>query len=73
MWTSSGATPFLKLMVALRENDSKVASSSKGNGGTTMRTPIWNPLFTRSFVSAPAARSVEELPDGRDHALLLDA
>ena len=31
---------FLKTMALFLEKDSKVASSSKGNGGTTMRMPI---------------------------------
>ena len=38
-----------------------------------MRTPIWNPLRSLHLGSWPLASSQKKLPDGSDHAFLLDA
>ena len=63
MWTSSGV-PRLNTITAFFEKDSKVASSSNGKGGITIRTPTWKPLLTFSFGSAPCARSHRKRPMG---------
>ena len=63
----------LKTMAAFLEKELKVSSSSKGNGGTTMRTPTWKPLRVRHLGSWPLAKFPEEIADGSEHAFLLDA
>src|SRR6516162_342153 len=60
-FTSSMCTPLNlglgKTMSTFFEKDSKVELSSKGNGGTTMRTPVWKPLRVRHLGSKPLASS----------------
>jgi hypothetical protein len=43
---------------------SKVSASLYGKGGTTMRTPIWNPLRARRRVGLPSARLWRSSPMG---------
>jgi hypothetical protein len=63
MWTPS-RFGFLKKITASFELRSKVSLSWNGNGGTTTRTPTWNPERVLKRVSVPSASWNRKSPIG---------